>query len=297
MAVNVSVRSGRRRQVLLGLAFIAPVLLMFGWLVFYPMARGIGMSMQALNYSVGATGRFTGLVNYFSVLADSATRGAFAHTVGYTVCAVLIEIVGGMAVALAMRRTFRGRGVVLALLVLPWALPKVVGGLLWSRIFATDNGLLNAVLAQVGVIHTNHAWFADQVTAIILISCVHAWGVLPLTSLIMLAGLQGIPREIYAAAELDGAGKWRQFTRITLPLTRPSIAVALTVGSTTVLALFDEIYVLNGGALMTRSVGMQIYQTTFADLDFGRGTALAYMLTLVAAVLGIAYVRSFGRAR
>jgi ABC-type sugar transport system permease subunit len=215
--------------------------------------------------------------------------------VGYTGFAVVFEMVGGTVVALALNRKFRGRGIVLALLVLPWALPGVVSGILWSRIFATNNGLLNTVLVDLHLIHTNRVWFNNQVVGILLISLVHVWGVLPLTSLIILAGLQGVPPDIYAAAEVDGAGPARQFTALTLPLIRPSLAVALTVGTTASLAIFDEIYVLNGKALVTRSVTMQIYQTTFVNLDFGQGTALAYLLTLATGVFGIAYVRSLRR--
>jgi multiple sugar transport system permease protein len=297
--INSRRRRPRRRlqrRSLLGLLFCLPLLILFGLLVYWPVVQGLLMSMRALDYSQGAAGDYVGLANYVAAIDNPDTRSAFAHTVEYAGFALGIEIIGGMVTALALNRAFPGRGIVLALLVLPWALPGVVSGVLWSRIFATDNGLLNWVLVRWHVIDHNHVWFSDQTTGIFLISVVHAWGVLPLTSLIMLAGLQGLPPDIYHAAQLDGAGWWRQFTGLTLPLMRPALAVSLTVGTTAALAIFDEIYVLNGKALVTRSVTMQIYQTTFVDLDFGQGTALAYLLTLATAIFGIGYVRSLRRS-
>lgn len=285
-----------RPQSALGLAFCAPVVALFAVFVFYPMFKGIVMSTQSLDYSLGASGTFVGWDNYVNVLKDADTRSAFVHTLWYTFFAVGLEMVVGTLIALALNRQFRGRGIVLAMLVLPWALPGVVSGILWQRVFASDNGLLNSVLMQLHVIDSNQVWFNHQMIGIFLISVVHAWGVIPLISLIMLAGLQGIPPQIYQAAELDGAGRWRQFTGLTAPLLRPAVVVSLTVGTTAALAIFDEIFVLNGKALVTRSAAMQIYQTTFVNLDFGQGTALAYILTVATGVFGIAYVRSLRRS-
>jgi multiple sugar transport system permease protein len=121
------------------------------------------------------------------------------------------------------------------------------------------------------------------------------WGVLPLASLVLIAGLQSIPEEVYSASAVDGASPWRQFRYITLPLLRPSIAVVLTVGTVLAVGIFDEIYVLNGTALNTRSILMEVYNTTFVDADFAHGTALAFMLTGVTALFALVYVAAFRR--
>jgi multiple sugar transport system permease protein len=285
-----------REQTILGWAFSSPVLLIIGVLVLYPLIRGLLMSFQSLDLSSGGDGSFVGLRNYSAVLRDPQTEAAALHTLGYVGCAVVIEIVGGLMVALALNRPFRGRGLVFAAVILPWALPRVVSGVLWSRIFNPDSGLLNSALIQLHLTHTNHAWFDNPYAAIFLISLVHVWGVLPLTTLILLAGLQGIPANIYAAAELDGAGAVRQFRAMTLPLLRPALGIALTTGTIAAFAIFDEIYVLAGSAYSTRSMMTQVYLTTFSGGDFGQGSALAYLLTLATAVFGIAYVRRLGRA-
>jgi multiple sugar transport system permease protein len=218
------------------------------------------------------------------------------HTVWYVLLAVSLELVLGILVAVTLHRVFRGRGFVLAVLILPWALPSVVSGVLWQRVFDPDNGLLNSVLLDLHVISQPHVWIASGRGAIFYITLVHVWGVLPLVSLIFLAGLQSIPDEVYSASAVDGAGPVRQFTHITLPLLRPSVAIALTVGTLLAISIFDEIYVLNGTALNTRSILMQVYNTTFVQADFAHGTALAFLLAGITAVLGVLYALALRRA-
>lgn len=263
-------------------------------LVFLPLLLGLRLSTQA--YSYGIPGGFTGLHNYASVLHDPDTRTAAIHTGGYVLVAVCLELLLGVSFALALNRPFRGRGLVMASLVLPWALPSVVSGVLWLRIFNPDNGLLNEVLLKVHLLSQPKVWFASRGWAIVFIAMVHAWGVVPLVTLILLAGLQGIPDQLYAAASVDGATGWQQFRMITMPLLRPAIAVALTTGTILAIAIFDEIYVLTGYQLNTFSLMMQAYQTTFTRLEFGKGAAFAYLVTLLTGVLAIGYVRGLQRA-
>jgi multiple sugar transport system permease protein len=135
-------------------------------------------------------------------------------------------------------------------------------------------------------------WLASGFGAVVFITIVHVWGVVPLISLIFLAGLQSIPDEVYSASAVDGATPLRQFRYITLPLLRPSLAIALTVGTLWGISIFDEIYVLNGTALNTRSILMQVYNTTFVNADFAHGTALAFLLAGVSALLGTVYFLS-----
>ena len=202
------------------------------------------------------------------------------QTIWYVLTALVLEIGLGLAIAVLLHRTFRGRGLVLAILILPWALPSVVSGVLWRRIFDPDTGLLNSFLVQTGIIDQPHVWLADQGWATLFITLVHVWGVLPLVTLVFIAGLQAIPDEVYSASAVDGASPWRQFRHITLPLLRPSLVVALVVGTVNAINIFDEIYVLNGTALNTRSILMEVYTTTFANGEFAQGIALAFMVAV-----------------
>ncbi len=272
----------------------SPLFIVIVALVFIPLFLGLRLSTQ--KYSYGIPGGSVGLRNYTDVLRDPDTLTAAVHTAGYMVVAVLIELVLGVCFALALRAPFRGRGLVMAALVLPWALPSVVSSILWLRIFNPDNGLLNVVLMKIHVLSEPKVWFASRGWAIAFIALVHSWGVVPLVTLIILAGLQGIPDQIYEAAAVDGASGWQQFRYLTTPLLRPALAVALTTGTVIAIAIFDEIYVLTGYQLNTYSLMMQAYQTTFTKLQFGKGAAFAYLVTLATGVFAIGYVRNLRRS-
>lgn len=280
----------RRQEIRLGWLLALPLLVVMVALVYYPLSLGLLMSLRSIIFSLGIPQRFVGIRNYVDVLASPDTHAAMIHTVAFVLVAVSVEIVLGLSIALALNRHFRGRSLIFAVLILPWALPAVVNGLLWSRIFSPDSGLLNAFLLNLGIIHAPKVWFASPVWSIVFIGLVHAWGIVPLTSLIILAGLQAIPNELYTASAVDGATGIRQFRHITFPLLRPALAIALTTGTVIALAIFDEIYVLNGTALDTRSLMMQVYLTTFQDLDFGHGAALAFVLTAVTGILALQYI-------
>jgi len=288
--------STARETQILGWLFVAPAMILVIVLVLYPMVHGFQQSIESGGFLFGEKPGYVGLRNYKDVINDPVSRDAMRHTLEYVVLAVALEMVLGIFVAVTLHRVFRGRGFVLAVLILPWALPSVVSGVLWRRVFDPDNGLLNALLMQLHIISQPHVWLASGRGAILWITLVHVWGVLPLVSLIFLAGLQSIPDEVYSASAVDGAGPLRQFRHITLPLLRPSMAIALTVGTLLAIAIFDEIYVLNGTALNTRSILIQVYNTTFAQADFAHGTALAFVLAAVTAVLGVLYALALRRA-
>jgi len=252
--------------------------------------------MSSLNYAQGATGEFIGFQNYIQALQDPSLINSTWHTFGYMIVAVVLEIVLGILMALVLNQVFIGRGIVMAIMILPWALPGVVSGLLWSRIFNPDNGMLNSLLFQLHIISKYQLWFSSSFWAITLISIVHAWSVIPLTTLIFISGLQTISNELYDAAQVDGASMLQQFRYITLPLLQPSIAVALTIGTVSALSIFDQIYVLNGTAISTRSIQMQIYLTTFKHINFGVGTAMAFLLTILTILFSFGYIRGFKRA-
>lgn len=285
------VRGDRR----LGWLLVLPLVTLLVGLVGYPLGKGLLISLRVSDPTSGVPDHFVGLRNYGDILSDPQGRSALLHTLAYLGLALLLELVLGLAFALALRNRFRGRSLVFTALVLPWALPGVVAGLLWQRVFSADNGLLNSALLQLHVIDSYHSWLSSPVYSIAFITVVHVWGVLPLTTLVLLSGLNGIPEELYGASAVDGASRLRQFWHVTLPLLRPAIAVALTTGSVSALSIFDEIFVLNGTALDTRSVMMQVYDTTFRQLDFGHGSALAVLLSVGTATVGLVWVLIFRR--
>ncbi len=287
----------KREEWLLGYLFVFPAVLVIILLVYYPLAQGFSMSLRSLDYALGLPDRFIGLSNYLRVIKNPDIIQSAVHTLGYLAVAIFFELFGGIVFALTLNSQFRGRGIVLALTILPWALPGIVSGVLWSRIFNPDNGLLNNILFRLGLIHTYQLWFTNTFWSILFIGLVHVWNYLPLSTLLILAGLQTIPDELYDASAVDGASPFYQLHSITLPLLRPSIAVALTIATVNALGIFDQIFVLNGIAMGTRSIAQQIYAMTFMQLNFGQGTALAFWLAIVTLIFSVGYIRNLRSLR
>jgi multiple sugar transport system permease protein len=277
----------------LGWLFVAPICLLIVVLVGFPLILSFQLSMQKVAINPGQASTFRGAANYSDLISASETMAAAIHTATYWIIAVTVELGIGLAAALALRRPFRGRGVILALLVLPWALPPVVAGLLWTRIFDPNSGWLNAVLLEAHVIDKYQVWFAMPNVTIPFIALVQAWGLVPLIALILLGGLQGIPSELYEAAQMDGASNRQSFRFITVPLLQPSLAAALAIGTVVSFGIFDIIYVLVGADRDGRSVMMQVYLTTFQNLDYGHGAALAVLISVVSGFVSLVYLAAF----
>ncbi|MCB0865391.1 MAG: sugar ABC transporter permease [Solirubrobacterales bacterium] len=273
----------------LGRLLVLPAIAFTAVLIIYPLIVGINTSLHENVPTINAPADFVGLENYTNALKQPSVGSSAVQTVWYVLLALAIEIPAGLAIAALLHRNFRGRGLVMAVLILPWALPSVVSGVLWRRVFDPDSGLLNSALVQLGVIGEPHVWLADKGWATLFIVCVHVWGMLPLVALVFIAGMQAIPDDVYAASAVDGATPWKQFRHITLPLLLPSLVVALVVGTVNAINIFDEIYVLNGTALNTRSILMEVYNQTFIAGQFAQGLALAILVGLVTGALAIGY--------
>jgi multiple sugar transport system permease protein len=254
-------------------------------LAWLPVFMGLDMSLRVIKPASGIADHYVGLANYQAVLGDASTALVAVRTIGYTFFILVLQVVVGLGISLVLNEQFRGRGVLLALAILPWALPSVVRAVMWQRFFAAPDGYLNVLLTSTGVIDQPHIWLSGGLQAIVVIGLVYGWGAVPLSALIFLAGLQAIPRDIYEAAASDGASRGARFRFLTFPLLRPSLGIALAAATIGALSIFDVIYVMNGSAIDTRSISMQVYLTSFRTLDFGGGVALAVLLSLVTAVV------------
>ncbi|WP_432842836.1 carbohydrate ABC transporter permease [Dactylosporangium sp. CA-092794] len=282
---------GRRRADLLPYALVAPLTLFIVALALVPAAVTIVQSfyrVQELNPPVA----FNGLDNFRRLFSDDAVLSSMGNTALYTVIGVVLSTVLGIGMAVALQRGFRGRSVVVALLVLPWALPGVVEGIVWTGIWDSNTGLLNSVLTSVHLIEHYQVYLGqDRLLTIFAIELVHVWQITPLSALLVLAALQNIPGELYEAARLDGCSPLSAFLRVTLPLARPGIAIAMVQALIATLNVFDQPYVLNGAASTGASVTMQTYFISFQNLDFGEGYALSLVVTLATLVLSYLIVK------
>jgi multiple sugar transport system permease protein len=288
---RVSKRGSRRRneEAWLGLAFVIPIIAIMGGLVFLPVVGTLLDSLYRIDPMRAGT-PFVGLGNYAATFADANVRQAWFNTLVYVVIAVALQAVGGLGAALLLNKIQRGRRWLLAVLVLPWCLPPVVNALVWLWIYNPSYGLLNGVLQALGLIETNRVWFNDRTTALFLIALVHVWRMLPLTAIILLAALQSIPKELYEAARLDGAGPIRAFRSITLPLISGGIAIALSQSTVFAFNLFDEAWILAGTSLDTRTVIIQVYMSAFQNLKFSFGMALSVLAMIASLLVSLVYV-------
>jgi multiple sugar transport system permease protein len=278
----------RMRDALLPYVLILPLVVVIAVLALYPTATTFVQSffnLDPLNPPV----RFVGLRNYRAIFADPAVANAWLNTALYAFFGVVMTTLIGLGMALALRRPFRGRGLVLALLILPWALPGVVEGIIWSWIYDPTFGVLNSALRSLHLISQYQLWISgNRVLSIFFIDLVQVWQTAPLAALLILASLQNIPDELHDAASMDGAGRLQELMSITLPLVRPGIAIAVVQALIASLNIFDQVYVLNGNASTGASVVMQTYLTAFQNLNFGQGYALSFLLTLL--TIGISVV-------
>jgi multiple sugar transport system permease protein len=232
---------------------------------------------------------FTGVGNFRALFDNPAIVTSWVNTAVYVAIGVVASVVLGTAIAVALRRRFRFRGVMLALVILPWALPSVVEAVIWNWIYNPTFGVLNSFLHSVHAIGGYHLWLGlDRWLTIALIEVVQVWQITPLSALIIMAALQSIPPDLYEAARVDGAGALSSFRRISLPLIRPAVAVAAVEALVLSLNIFDQVYILNGIAPLGSSVMLQTYVTTFEDLNFGGGYALSLLVTAATALLSMA---------
>lgn len=232
--------------------------------------------------------KFVGLGNFRALFSNSTITTSWINTAAYTATGVVGAVVLGTLIAVALRKKFRFRGIVLALVILPWALPSVVEAVVWSWIYNPTFGVMNSALHSAHLIGGYHTWLGlDRWLTIGLIEIVQIWQITPLSALIILAALQAIPPELYEAAKVDGAGAFESFRRISLPLIKPAVAVAAVEALVLSLNIFDQVYILNGIAPLGSSVMLQTYVTTFSNLNFGGGYALSLLVTVATAVLSM----------
>jgi multiple sugar transport system permease protein len=277
------------REARLGLMLSAPIIIIMGGLVILPLIVTVIDSFFRVEPMKQGT-PFVGLRNYFNLMTDSQVLQSWANTFIYVAIAVAIETLGGLAAALVLNKARIGRRWLLAIVVLPWCLPPVVNAIIWLWIYNPSYGLLNALLRSVGLITENHVWFNDRFTGLLLISVVHAWRMMPLTAIILLAALQSIPANLYEAARIDGATAWRQFSLITLPLISGGMAIALSQSTVFAFNLFDEAWILNGSSMDTRSIMVQVYMMAFQNLKFSLGMGLSILAMIASLVVSAIYV-------
>ena len=280
--------SARHRGRMLPYILLSPLVVFIGALSFVPTAdTAVEAFFRVM--PLDPPNRFVGLGNFRALFANSAVTTSWINTAAYVVVGVVLSVASGTAIAVALKRRFRFRGVILALVILPWALPAVVEAVVWSWIYDPTFGVANSALHSAHLIGGYHVWLGlNRWLTIALIEVVQVWQITPLSALVILAALQAVPLDLYEAARVDGAGPVQAFWRISLPMIRPALAVCTVEALVLSLNIFDQVYILNGIAPLGSSVMLQTYVTTFENLNFGGGYALSLLMTLATALLSVA---------
>jgi trehalose/maltose transport system permease protein len=281
----------QRRQARLGWLLLLPALAVVAFVAIYPLGKTIYQSFTNQEFLAGIEPtKWVGLQNYRDLWHDTIFRQSVWETVKFTLITVSFEFVLGMIIALVVNSNFKGRGAMRAAMLVPWAIPTVVAAQMWKWMFDDVFGVINDAGVRLHILHHSVAWISQPSTALAAVSAVDIWKTTPFVALLLLAGLQVIPRDLYEAADVDGASKWQQFWRITLPLLRPAILVTLIFRTLDALRVFDVFYVFYGNRPDTQTMAIYAQSTIVSDGHVGYGSAISVAIFLIIGLFVVIYV-------
>jgi trehalose/maltose transport system permease protein len=281
-----------KQQERLGWLLVLPSVIVVLLVALYPLFETIRLSFTNARLASAREIRNVGFENYRRILEDELFWRALKHTMTITVVAVSLEAILGMIIALAIHSNFRGRGLVRTSMLVPWAIPTVVSSVLWSWMLHDSFGFINSLFYRLGFqSEVQRAWIENPGTALGAVIAVDVWKTTPFMALLLLAGLQIIPSDVYEAAYVDGASKWQQFWQMTLPLVRPALLVALIFRTMDTFRIFDLVWVLNAGATSTMTVAIYVQQELIQGNKLGYGSAGAVIIFLCIGLMVLGYSR------
>ncbi len=268
---------------------VLPALLIILVVAFFPIAQSVNLSLR--QSTIAAAGPFTGLENYVEMFQNPDFLEGLSNTVIFTVVSVAIEFVIGMAIALAINRAFRGRGLVRAAILVPWAFPTVISAVMWRLMFQDQVGIIQYVANTLGII--SEPVLSDRTLMLIAVILIDVWKTTPFMALLLLAGLQTIPGEVYEAARVDGASVVQRFFRITLPLLKPTILVAVLFRTLDAYRIFDLFWAFSQQQL--ESLATFVYEgVRISQLQYAQGNAASVFIFVTAFLIAIFFIRVLG---
>lgn len=281
---------------LLPLLFLAPALVFIFGLTVWPVLQAARLSFTSadLGSLISGEHEFVGWDNYVHMLTDAHLRRVFVTTAVFGLACVLGTMVLGIAVALLLNQSFRGRTLLGVLVLLPWAVPAVAAAIVWQWMFHDQYGIVNFTLASAGLeTFAGFPWFNNRYTAFTAIGIVIVWQSFPFVALCMLAGLKSISGEVREAAKVDGAGPWQTVRLIILPMLKPLILVLVVISTIWDFKVFDQIFVMTGGgpARTTEVLAIATWREAFTQHDFGLASALAMAMFVILAAITLVYLR------
>ncbi|WP_237572239.1 carbohydrate ABC transporter permease [Mycolicibacterium lacusdiani] len=286
----VAATDDERSERKLAFLLISPAVLLMIAVTAYPIAYAVWLSLQRYNLAAPDDTEFVGLSNYVTILTDGYWWTAFAVTLAITVVSVAIEFVLGLALALVMHRTIFGKGVVRTAILVPYGIVTVAASYSWYYAWTPGTGYLANLLPE------GSAPLTEQFPSLAIVVLAEVWKTTPFMALLLLAGLALVPQDLLNAAQVDGAGSWTRLVKIILPLMKPAILVALLFRTLDAFRIFDNIYVLTGGANDTGSVSILGYDNLFKAFNLGLGSAISVLVFLSVAIIAFIFIKIFGAA-
>ena len=286
-----------RRQERLAYMLLLPTIVVVIGVAFYPLANTIYATFFEAKLGSSKAWQYIGLKNYTHLLASDAWWQAVWATVKFTVASVAFELVLGMGIALVVNSKFPGRGLMRTAMLVPWAIPTAVSSQMWKWMYNDVFGVVNDLFYRViPILPDKIAWIANAKTALWALVAVDVWKTTPFMALLLLAGLQLIPGDIYEAASIDGATGWYQFLRITLPMLRPAILVALIFRTLDALRVFDLVWIMTSGAFGTETMSTLDQRHLIQFQELGYGATISVAIFVVIGIFVAVYVAfSFGQ--
>jgi len=277
---------------LFAVGMAGPALCVVAATLLFPLLYSFWTSLASVDPASLAF-KFIGLANYGSAIHDPLFLTALTNTLEFAGLTIVGTVVAGLGIALVLNQPFAGRGLLRAVVVLPWAMSQVVVAVVWGWIFDGTYGVLNAILKDLGIIHSYIGWLSNPHITLYLVALAFVWSSAPFAVVIYLAALAGISPELYNAAKVDGAGAWRRFRYVTLPGLRYATLMVLIVASLEGLLAFSLIYTMTGGGPGTSTTVLSwlAYQITFVRLQLGEGAAMFYSLVFMMVGLAFVYIR------
>ena len=280
----------QRKQTRLAWLLLLPSILVVVFVALYPLGKTIYQSFTDQEFLALEPTKWVGLENYKNLWHDAEFRHSIWVTIKFTLITVVFEFALGLAIALVVNSKFKGRGLMRAVMLVPWAIPTVVAAQMWKWMLDDVYGVVNDAGVKAHIISHQHAWIADPATSLASVCAVDIWKTTPFVALLLLAGLQVIPNDLYEAAAVDGASLLQQFWRITLPLLRPAILVALIFRTLDALRVYDVFAVLIGNRTDISSIAVYDQTTIVGDGNVGYGAAISVAIFLIIAIFVVIYV-------
>jgi len=287
-------RSVFREERRLGAAMLTPSLAVIALVAAYPIGYAVWLSLNEYSVITPGLSRFVGLDNYSEALSSSEFWDAMITTLVFTAASVGLELAIGLGMALVMHQAFRGRALLRAVVLVPWAILTVVTAITWRTIFEPELGFVNTMLETLSLPGSDIVWLGERGYALGVMILADVWKTAPFMALLILAGLQGIPDELHDAAKVDGANTWQRFRRITLPLLVPAITVALIFRTLDAMRVFDLPYVLTKGANGTETLSLIAQEELVTNRNTGLGSALSVLTFLTVMGVSFLYIRFIG---